>query len=352
MGVKFDRVLEERTYSAIPISSAKNLVDLPTTGADTVVLPAGENESFAIANVALRAGLKVERSAAGAFAVSGDPAKLATVLKGRSYGRTTQVMDRSATTPVKPVRIALWDRYGGSMPSGWTRWLFDEFGFNYEVVYGEDLDNADLAAKYDVIVFPSGAVPSQDSTRGTTNPLADDPTISAEIKRRWANISVSKTMPRLKAFVEAGGHVIGIGSSAGNLAKHLSLPAMSALQEDGKPIPDTKFYIPGSVLSLRLNPGPLTLGYSDRDLDVIFDDSPAFLLPADAPVSPVATFVTDKPLRSGWAWGQERLKGTTAIVDVSLGKGKVVLFGPEVNFRGQSHGSFKLLFNAIFRAGK
>lgn len=352
MGVKFDRVLEERAYSAMPITSAKNLMDRSGQMTDSVVLPAGENESFAIANLALKEGLKVERSAAGAFAVSGNAEKLSNILKSRSYGRTTQIMDRSATSPVKPVRIALWDRYGGSMPSGWTRWLFDEFGFNYEVVYGNDLDTADLAAKYDVILFPSGAVPGQDSTRAATNPLEDDPTVSAEHKRRWANISVSKTMPRLKAFVEAGGHVIGIGSSAGNLAKHLGLPVMSALQEDGKPLPDTKFYIPGSVLSLRLNPGPLTVGYSDKDLDVIFDDSPAFLLPADAPVSPVATFVTDKPLRSGWAWGQERLKGTTAIVDVSLGKGKVVLFGPEVNFRGQSHGSFKLLFNAIFRAGK
>ena len=53
-------------------------------------------------------------------------------------------------------------------------------------------------------------------------------------------------------------------------------------------------------------------------------------------------------LRSGWAWGQAFLKGAAAVVDAPLGRGRVLLFGPEIAFRAQSHGTFKFLFNGIY----
>ena len=30
---------------------------------------------------------------------------------------------------IMPQRIALWDRYGGSMSSGWVRWIFEKYNF-------------------------------------------------------------------------------------------------------------------------------------------------------------------------------------------------------------------------------
>src|SRR5206468_36048 len=60
---------------------------------------------------------------------------------------------------VRPVRIGLWDQYGGSMPSGWTRWLFEQYEFPFEVVYPRTLDAGGLNAKFDVLVFVTGAVP-------------------------------------------------------------------------------------------------------------------------------------------------------------------------------------------------
>jgi len=65
-------------------------------------------------------------------------------------------------------------------------------------------------------------------------------------------------------------------------------------------------------------------------------------------VKPVAWFDSKQSLRSGWAWGQHYLDGGTAAVEASLGKGKVFLFGPEITFRAQPHGTFKFLFNSIF----
>src|SRR5437870_7218482 len=59
---------------------------------------------------------------------------------------------------LKPVRIGLWDQYGGSMPSGWTRWLFEQYEFPFEVVYPANLDAGDLKSKFDVIVFTDGAI--------------------------------------------------------------------------------------------------------------------------------------------------------------------------------------------------
>jgi len=64
-------------------------------------------------------------------------------------------------------------------------------------------------------------------------------------------------------------------------------------------------------------------------------------------VKPLAWFDTDAPLRSGWGWGQQYLKDGVAAAEATVGKGKLYLFGPEIAFRAQPHGTFKLLFNGI-----
>ena len=91
-----------------------------------------------------------------------------------------------------------------------------------------------------------------------------------------------------------------------------------------------------------------------RSVDVVFDNSPVFKLAPNAQMkktSPVAWFSGAHVLDSGWAWGQQFLDGGTAVVDASIGSGKVLLLGPEVAFRGQPHATFKLLFNAVLYGG-
>jgi hypothetical protein len=85
--------------------------------------------------------------------------------------------------------------------------------------------------------------------------------------------------------------------------------------------------------------------------DVVFNRSPVFKLKPEAHlegVRPVAWFDGKAPLRSGWAWGQHYLEGGCAVLEAEVGKGKLVLFGPEIAFRGQPHGTFKLLFNGLY----
>jgi len=94
----------------------------------------------------------------------------------------------------------------------------------------------------------------------------------------------------------------------------------------------------------------MTYGLDDR-VNFFFDRSPVFELDENARRSGVralAWFDTDKSLRSGWALGQENLKGTVAVLEAPVGKGKLVLYGPNIVFRAQPHGDFKLLFNGIY----
>jgi hypothetical protein len=169
---------------------------------------------------------------------------------------------------------------------------------------------------------------------------------------------VTRTIPQLKAFVEGGGTLLAIGDSTA-VANHFGLPVTSALTATGpdgrrEPVPRARFYVPGAVLRAEVdNLTPLGFGFEPR-VDVYFDDSPAFRLEPDAAsrgVKAIAWFNTSTPLRSGWAWGQALLKDSAAVVDARLGKGHVLLFGPEITFRGQPHGTFKFLFNGILYGG-
>ena len=148
--------------------------------------------------------------------------------------------------------------------------------------------------------------------------------------------------------------IVTIGSSTA-LGELMGLPVSDHLVEMDKngaerPLPPEKFYIPGSLLRVSVdNSSPLAFGMPDQ-VDVVFDNSPVFRLAPDAAqqqTSAVAWFATPKVLDSGWAWGQEYLEGGAACVAGSVGRGRVILLGPEVAFRGQPHATFKFLFNAV-----
>jgi hypothetical protein len=243
------------------------------------------------------------------------------------------------------------------MPSGWTRWLFEQYEFPFEVVFPGTLDAGNLNAKYDVLIFVDGGIPLRDGGNGGGGFGGQPPaeSIPAEFRSSLGRVTVSKTVPELKKFAENGGTILTIGSSTA-LGYHLELPIMNALVErlpDGSAhdLPREKYYIPGSILEARIdNTNPLAYGMEDKAM-VFYDESPAFRLRPDAAlkgVKPVAWYDSLTPLRSGWAWGQQYLNEAVSIIDAPVGKGHVVLFGNEVNWRGQPHGTFKLLFNGIF----
>jgi hypothetical protein len=344
MGVEFDRSLEPVSG---PFAILKGLAEPPAERVEGSANPAGwvishrQNDAFIIMNRLLKAGCEVEWLAGdGAMWVPVCGAGKAIVEKGASQlgvsVRAVAAKPEGAAVTIKPVRVGLYDQYGGLITSGWTRWLFEQFEIPYEVVYPQALDAGALREKFDVLVLPDGAAAV--ALKDVPVPLADLP---KEYLKTTGRITVEKTIPQLKRFVESGGRVITIGD-ANDLAAAIGVPAQSVVAGLGR----DKFYVPGALLRVAVdNTKPLAWGMPSH-ADVFFDSSPAWK--AGAGQARVAWFDSPEPLMSGWAWGQKLLEGTTAIQEVALGEGRIVMLGPEVAFRGQPHGTFKFLFNALY----
>ncbi len=363
MGVKFDRQLDGFDC---PCDKHTDELKPPAGKITSVATPAGyllshqANDSFVAVNRLLGSNedvywLKTPFSANGKTWPAGThfiPAKPTTLAKLQKLATDTGLnFEAIATKPtgealmLRKLRVGLVDKYGGSMPSGWIRQQLEHFEFNFEQVFPPALDAGNLASKYDVLLFPD------DTLTGGGGPA----NIPAEYQSRVGSFSQAKTIPQIQKFIEDGGTVLAIGGAT-NLGYMLKLPIDNALVEKApegtvRSLPNTKFYVPGSVLQAAVdNTNPLAFGLPDH-VDYFFDGSPSFTLRPEAlakGVRPVSWYDSDTPLRSGWAWGQSYLKNTVAVLEAQVGKGKVFLFGPEIMFRGQPHGTFKLMFNGIY----
>jgi hypothetical protein len=53
---------------------------------------------------------------------------------------------------------------------------------------------------------------------------------------------------------------------------------------------------------------------------------------------------------SGYLLHPEKIQGKAAAVEVQYGKGRVYLIGFRPQWRGQSHGTYKFFFNAIYES--
>jgi len=376
MGVQFDRLLNafDGPFERIPYGELQT-----PSGKIDVAAPAGytlssrANNSFIAVNDLLGAGIPVFRmpqgigaAEAGAFYVPAS-AKAKSLLEkaAKDLGIIAAgVAKKPVGTMVKvaPMRIALWDTYGGSMPSGWVRLLMEQYHFPIDVIYAQAIDAGDLKKKYDVIIFVTRAIPAAGTGRAEGEYggfAAREPKVEdiPDTFRPWmGRITADKSIPQIKKFLEEGGKVVTIGSSA-NLAYHLGLPVRNALVEmttagTERPLPAEKYYIPGSILRVTLDSTQTATWGMASQSDVYFDSSPVFKLAPDAiakgQVKPLLWFSTNKPLRSGWAWGQPYLQDGITAFEAPVGAGKLTVFGPEITFRAQAQGTFKLLFNQLY----
>ena len=327
MGVKFDRILdgfdgpfELLTQQVRP--PAGKLTVVPNAAG--YLLSHETNDSFIAVNRLLQSNEDVywikssfsENAKTYPAGTEFIPAKSGTFTKlqklaeevGLSF-EAVAVKPQAEAFKLRPPRIALWDRVGGSVPSGWTRYVLEKFEFPFTVVLTDTLEQSLAAGRVDVLILVDDA---------TTTPV-----------------------PQLRKFLQEGGIILAIGDST-KLAYQLDLPVTDALAN----LTRRDFYVPGSVLQARVdNTKPLAYGMPER-ADFFFDSSPAFRVKAGANL--IAWYDTAEPLRSGWAWGQKTLQNAASVVEFDVGKGKVVLYGPEILFRSQSHGTYKLLFNGIY----
>jgi len=379
MGVEYDRILDGFDG---PFEKIDGLLPPPAMTVSGPANPAGYlisheiNNSFILTNRVLKAGgevywLKKEQTAngrnlgTGTLWVPSSPAVRPILDKAaKELGTPVYAVAKAPSgdaLKIKPVRIGLYDSYGGSMPSGWTRWLFEQYEMPFQLVYPTMLDAGDLKSKFDVIVFVAGTLGGGRGGRGGDNGgrggRGRGPAeVPEEYRATLGRVTPEVTVPALKKFVELGGTLVTIGSSTNNAVSDFDLPVKSYLTEMGsdgreRNLPADKFYIPGSLLKMNVdNTDPVAYGMP-KQVDVFFDNSPVFKLEPTVEIqktAPVGWFSGKQVLDSGWAWGQQYLDGGTAVAESTVGEGKVVLLGPEVNFRDQPHGTYKLLFNSLY----
>jgi hypothetical protein len=370
MGVEFDRILDDFTgpfekiseWNVTPASQIAN-----AQGARGFLFDRRANNAFIAVNRFQKFGIEVEELTeplgeypVGTFYIQWDASTVPGFTKTISGLGLTATGVRSASAPkaraLRDVRVGLWDQYGGSMDAGWARWILEQFEFPFERVFAPQLDAGNLNAKYDVLVFVDGSLPAvggggRGPGGGGRGGAGGTPqNIPAEYQSQLGRVSAETTYPKLQEFMESGGTIVAIGQAGLNFAEWLKLPVGSHLVDaKGIPLANTKFYVPGSVLQAAVDTThPLARGMRSHT-DFFFERSPVFrILPGgEGTIERIAWFDSKTPLRSGWALGQENLEGGIAALRAKVGKGYLVMYGPEILQRAQPHGTFKLLFNAI-----
>jgi Zinc carboxypeptidase len=388
MGVQVDRVWEDVSG---PFKDVEGLASpLPGkiigTSTQSYLVSPAINDSFTLVNRLLKANADVFRLAApikgstqtypqGTLSVPMTPISTPIVQKAvQELGvtvETTATVAGPTAVKLAPRRIALWDTPTGSMPSGWTRFLLERFEFPFTIVCGAGFDDTNLRGKYDVIIMPSGAAFRAGGGRGGGGggdepPAAagaaasSDPDLRSLCQATTGTGAGAGAEANVKKFVEAGGTVIAAGSSARTIADLMGLPVSDYLVErqpgqDERALSADKFYVPGSILRVAVDPGAASAAGAEEHIDVFFNNDPVFRLAPNAVargVRPVMWFDSASALRSGWAWGQNYLEGGTTAFEAVAGSGRVFAFGPEITFRAQPHTTFKFLFNAILLSGQ
>lgn len=230
---------------------------------------------------------------------------------------------------LKPVKLGLYKSWTASMDEGWTRWVLEQFEFPYNSVVDEDIRRGDLNQSIDVLILP-------DLRNSTIVKGLSEKSMPPEYAGGIGEVGVKN----IRDFVRKGGALIALNSAASFCTKQLYLSVTNSVARKGR----KDFFIPGSILKV-LNDAehPIAYGYQ-RDAAIFFRRSPVF----DVNEGVSVVHYPSAPFLSGWVNGEELLVNKSAIADVPYEKGRVILIGFPVLYRGQAHGSFKYLFNAIY----
>jgi hypothetical protein len=236
-------------------------------------------------------------------------------------------------------RIGLYQSWVASMDEGWTRWIFDQNDIPYTRIVDADIRKGSLRDRFDVILIPdnsASAITSGRAGRGGERGL-DVPPTPPEYTGGLGTDGVAA----LDAFTHAGGTIVTLNKASEVYAKKDTPAVTNVLQG----VPPKDFYIPGSILEVKVDTtSPIAFG-STPTLPIFFEQSPSFRVTGEA--KSIASYTSDNPLLSGWILGGTKLNGTSAIAEEPVGQGRIILFGFRPQYRAQSEGTYKLLFNAL-----
>jgi hypothetical protein len=366
---------EEIRLPAAPVTKA------PKGGA--YLLPANRNAAFTAVNRLLAKSIPVERWttvravegkswSAGTFVIpASDTAyrELSAVAADLRLPVTTvkktPAVSQNERLRLRPARVVTYDPYGGNMPQGWTQLVLETFAFPHTTITNPDIRAGNLNAKADALIlttFPNvrnrtigGRATTASNSEGASSgssglgpgflggPAPKE--LAPEVKARLDGIGEAGEA-NLRRFVEEGGTLIAQDPAAAAVVELFKLPLRDVTA-------GSKFYSPGSVFRLDVDPThPLCWGLPDS-VNVYFDNGPAWdstlSFPSASDGGAFARYPNENPLLSGWIIEDETIRRKAAGVLYRIGKGRVIIYGFDVVFRGQPHMGFPMLFNALYR---
>ncbi|HUA82930.1 MAG TPA: M14 metallopeptidase family protein [Bryobacteraceae bacterium] len=313
------------------------------------VLGHEENDSLIAVNRLLKAGYDVYWSqtgfanhAPGTMIIPAQGAKQAQVKSiaqslSLPLGEINGAVDVAAYK-LKPLRLALFNPWGGNMDEGWTRLMLERFEFPYEEIRPADVRSGDFAKRFDVVVF------ADQPPRAILDGISAD-----RIQPEYAGGIGPAGLGHLREFVRNGGTIIALGNASEMFIEGWQLPVVDVVAG----LKTTEFFCPGSILDMRVDPThPAGFGMPEETSGFFARSSAFEIKPSNfAPAGQVRTIVKyagGHVLQSGWILGESHLYDRAAAVDISMEKGHVILFGFRVQNRAQPHATFKLFFNSLY----
>jgi hypothetical protein len=254
-----------------------------------------------------------------------------------SVNITTATATASGNTAwrLKRPRVGIYRSYAPAADEGWTRFVLDEFEFEYKVLVDGDLRRGEFVGQFDAIIFPD----QTDSTILLGRRSDDENKYPPEFIGGIGTVGFTN----MRRFVEQGGTLLAFDSATRLFIRQWALPVVNELEN----VKSSEFSAPGSLLRGIVDPHhPIAFGMP-RETTLFFGNSAAFSV-RDGKT--IVKYPLQNPLLSGWLQGEAKIQGKAALAEVSLGRGRVILFGFRPQHRGQTYATFKLVFNSLWYA--
>ncbi len=308
-----------------------------------LIVDPGQNNAFRAINRAWSGGGRVtfvadDGDSGGSYAISGLDA--ATVNSMVADLALQARRGTAAGTRVERPRIGSYRPWQPSIDEGWTRWVLEMYDFDYRNIYNADMRAGDLIDRYDVIVLAD--------MRSRQGDAIMDGAAVGSVPPRYAGGIGPEGVRALDEFVRAGGTLVCMNNSSLFAIDQLHLPVRNVVGELSR----TEFFSSGSIMEVTTDPThPIMAGMPER-APILVTNSPVFTTEEGFEGAALAKYREyGSPLLSGFLLGEEHLRGYAAALDVHHGDGHVVLFGFRPQWRGQSLGTFRTLFNALLFHG-
>jgi hypothetical protein len=349
MGVDVDAVTDPLEPDQRSLLAKVDAVHLPNATVEgvgtTFALSHKVNASFQLVNAALAQGANVslaqdavktaQGSETGAFLMNGLTRAAVEGLTKKYAVSAVSVTAPAHTLPLKKARIGLYRPWAASIDEGWTRWILENYGFEPKSLYNADIRSANLKSRYDIVVLPD--LSAKQLVSGFTVGI---------VPGQYVGGVGEDGLNHLREFVRAGGTLVAFNRTAASLIPLMSLPVQNVI-EGAK---SDKFFCSGALLRLETEHQELPANYGVSDSPVVmFQAGPAFQTLPGFHGAVLARYPKQtNPLESGLLLHPEAIEGKVAALELAYGKGRIVLFGFKPQFRGQSHATYKYLFNELY----